>query len=327
MALTEQEANCIALILPILDARWGSSWQVPSGATLAEVFPSEPTPECVIKNGKMTAAIEVKRLMGDSEWINHQAIWRGLMKSLVPPGGGSFALFPCDGFHLNQITRPLVRRLRSEIARVGPSLAEGESAAVRYPRSGHVALESETGTSESPGLVHCSHVDPAVSALSSQVSGWFMLVDEDDAGRLRWKHSFVTDRTRDDFALALIAACERRLAGEATPFSWFEEWELKCLERSGEDGVEILAVTEARSVPGAANENLVTIMSAVLKKFDRRWADKHVVILENKFFRFCDAEHVRAMLADCTSQDLPNLDLIAVVDEGEASVVWTPPAR
>jgi hypothetical protein len=68
MPLDSQEENAIRLALPILDSLWGSGWGPPDGSTLNESYPSVPTPECVVSNGTLDAAVEVKRLTGDSVW-------------------------------------------------------------------------------------------------------------------------------------------------------------------------------------------------------------------------------------------------------------------
>ena len=62
--LSDQETHCVQLTCEYLSSSVGGSWKVQSYPD--ELYPAEPTPEVIVTNGSVTAAIEVKRLTGDS---------------------------------------------------------------------------------------------------------------------------------------------------------------------------------------------------------------------------------------------------------------------
>ena len=59
---------------------------------------SEPTPEVIVSNGEKTAAVEVKRLTGDSTYQDYIAYLRNNERFLVPSCGGSYYLCPAVDF-------------------------------------------------------------------------------------------------------------------------------------------------------------------------------------------------------------------------------------
>ena len=64
MPLSKQESHCIKLACEHLSSKFGGSWTVER--LLDELYDEEPTPEVIVSNEKNTAAVEVKRLTGDS---------------------------------------------------------------------------------------------------------------------------------------------------------------------------------------------------------------------------------------------------------------------
>lgn len=101
-----------------------------------------------------------------------------------------------------------------------------------------------------------------------------MLVDEG------LEHSFVTQECKEAFEEAVAAACERRLQGNSDPFSWDEEWELKKVDDE-DNGVWIIAVTEARSVLDSVEQCVRAVLDKAMQKFrSKRWADLQIVVLE-----------------------------------------------
>ena len=90
MPLTHQESRCIELASEHLGTLYGGSWRVMDGPPLDDLHPSEPTPEVIVGNGRTTAAIEVKRLTGDSVFQAYKESVLSLHRSLVPSCGGYY---------------------------------------------------------------------------------------------------------------------------------------------------------------------------------------------------------------------------------------------
>ena len=84
MPLTPQEQHCIELALGTLGELYGGTWRVPDGPTLDDLHKSQVSPECLVTNDVINAAIEVKRLTGDSVWQAYKEALRSLNRSLVP---------------------------------------------------------------------------------------------------------------------------------------------------------------------------------------------------------------------------------------------------
>lgn len=278
MPLSEQELHCVELACKYLAATVGGSWRVES--YLDELYPGEPTPEVVATNGTVSAAIEVKRLTGDSIYQTYVESLLSNQKFLVSSCGGYYALSPPVDFRL-PMTINLRRLVKREIERLAPTLGPRDSGVVRVPRERHISLVSDVG----PPFIYCNHGGPyseLLKPLMERVAGKFMLVAEG------LEHSFVTAEGRSAFYDAVVAACERRLKGDASPFGWYEEWELTRTEDSEEDederdGVWIIATTEARNVVESVAECVYAVLSNALRKFAKRWADLHLLVLEESF--------------------------------------------
>ena len=98
MPLSEQEQRCVGFTCRYLKEHYGGSWSIQK--YLDDLNLSEPTPEVVVSNGEKTAAVEVKRLTGDSTYQEHIASLLSNEKRLVPSCGGSYYLCPAVDFRL-----------------------------------------------------------------------------------------------------------------------------------------------------------------------------------------------------------------------------------
>lgn len=308
MPLSNQETHCIELTCEYLSSIIGGSWDVQSYPD--ELYPAEPTPEVIVTNGSVTAAIEVKRLTGDSISNAYTESLLSNQKFLVPSCGGYYYLIPPNGFRLPMDIN-LRRHVKREIERLAPTLRVGETGAVRVPRKGHISLISESG----PPYIYCNHGGPyseVMQPLLERINGKFMLIDEG------LEHSFFTDEGKSTFYDAVAAACERRLKGDASPFGWYEEWELTRLEdekddEEDKDGVWIIAVTEARDMRESVAECVYTMLKNALRKFaEKRWADLHVVVFEKS--TYAPERLVAEAMAALEPDEVRDVNFILLVD-------------
>jgi len=276
------------------------------GPALDDLYPSEPTPEVLVGDGRTTAAIEVKRLTGDSVLQAYKESIFSLHRSLVPSCGGYYWLNPPVDFRL-PMELALRRQVKKEIERVAPTLAEGESGPVRIRREGHISLISESG----PPHIHClhHHYGDVLRPPLDRVTGQFFLVDEG------LEHSFVTNEGREAFYDAVAAACQVCLGGAFAPVVWYEEWELTRADNDdGEAGVEVIACTEARDVRASVAECVYTVLEKGRKKFDaRRWADLHVLVFETS--ALASAQRVGDVVANLEPGELEGIDLILLAED------------
>ncbi|GAJ24106.1 unnamed protein product, partial [marine sediment metagenome] len=115
-----------------------------------------------------------------------------------------------------------------------------------------------------------------MSRLREKVTGKFMLVDEG------LEHSFITQECKDAFEEAVVAACKRRLEGNIGPFNWYEEWELARIDNEGgENGVWIIATTDARSMQESVEQCVHAVLNNAMRKFrGKHWADLNIIVLE-----------------------------------------------
>lgn len=272
MPLSEQEQRCVAFACHYLEEHYGGSWSIKEN--LDDLKLSEPTPEVIVSNGEKTAAVEVKRLTGDSTYQDYIAYLRNNERFLVPSCGGSYYLCPAVDFRLPMPT-DLRRLVKREIERVAPTLSPGQKGAIRIPRQGHLSLIAESG----PPFISCLHGGPyskLMSRLREKVTGKFMLVDEG------LEHSFITQECKDAFEEAVVAACKRRLEGNIGPFNWYEEWELARIDNEGgENGVWIIATTDARSMQESVEQCVHAVLNNAMRKFrGKHWADLNIIVLE-----------------------------------------------
>lgn len=308
MPLTEQEARCVELTCSYLGMLYGGTWPLPDGPSLDDLYPLEPTPEVIVGNGELTAAIEVKRLTGDSIFQAYEESILSLRRSLVPSCGGYYRLVPPVDFRL-PMDLTLRRQAKKEIERGAPALAVGESGPVHIPREGRIALISESG----PAHIHCYHAHGGnlLRPLLDRIRGQFFLVDEG------LEHSFVTDEGREAFYGAVARACQVRLEGNLAPVMWYEEWELTRGENEdGEDAVHIIAVTEARDMYSSVAESVYTMLEKGQRKFaSKRWADRHVLVFESSVL--APRHLVTDVVGSLEPEELEGVDLLLLVDDGE----------
>lgn len=275
---------------------------------LDELCDNEPTPEVIVSNEKGTAAIEVKRLTGDLVSQEYTRYHQYCQSFLVPSCGGYYTLTPPNDFHLPMDIK-LLKHVKREIEHVAPTLRARQGGAIRIMRSGRISLAGKS----SPPMIYCWHGGPLsdlLSPIQEQISGRFMLVDEG------WEHSFVTQECRLAFQRAVVEACKRRLCGDTTPFSWYEEWELKRLPdgsngENDEGVVQIWTCTPARAVRESVAECVYMVLTNALRKFKKRWADYHVLVLERLTYapdQFV-SEAIKALEAD----EIRDLDYIVLV--------------
>ena len=275
MPLTDQEQQCIDFACRYLEEHYGGIWSIRE--LLDDQNQSEPTPEVILSNGEKTAAIEVKRLIGDSTWQEYVAALLSNADYLVPSCGGYYYLSPPIDFR-----RPMERRLRQlvkkEIERVAPTLGSGQIDAIRIPREGRISLISKSG----PPFINCHHSGPfsgLLAQMKEKITGIFMLIDEG------LEHSFVTQKFISEFEDAVLTACKNRLEGDNDPFSWDEEWELKRVEDGGEDerdGVWMIATTDARSMSESVEQCVHMVLDKAMQKFRvKRWAEIQIIVLES----------------------------------------------
>jgi len=308
VALSDQESRCVELTCGYLSLTVGGDWIVESYPD--ELYPTEPTPEVIVTNGDVTAAIEVKRLTGDAISQAYEESLLSNEKHLTPSCGGYYVLYPAIDFRLpmDVKTRKQVKR---EIERLAPTLQSRATGAVRVPRQGHIALISESG----PPYICCRHhmAFPEITKpLLDRIAGRFMLVCEG------LEHSFVTDEGRAAFFDAVVAACQRRLKGDASPFSWYEEWKLERIddgrkEDDSKDGVWILTCTEARDMRESVAECVYHVLENAMRKFAKRWAKLQLLVLEKS--AFAHEQLVNEVVSNLKPDNLQNVDSILLVDE------------
>ena len=275
MPLSEQERRCVDFACRYLEEHYGGSWSIQQ--YLDDLNLPEPTPEVIVSNGERTAAVEVKRLTGDSTHQEYVASLLSNEKFLLPSCGGSYYLNPAVDFRLPMFA-DLRRVVKREIERVAPTLDPGQKGAIRILRNGHVSLISESG----PSSISCLHGGPysgLMDQLKEKITGKFMLIDNG------WEHSFVTRDCEAAFEAAVVIACKECLEGKTGPFSWYEEWELVRIDNEGDehaqDGVWIIATTDARSMQESANQCVHAVLNKAMQKFrKRRWADLQIIVLE-----------------------------------------------
>ena len=309
MALSDQESRCVELTCVYLSSTFGGNWTVESYPD--ELYPNEPTPEVIVTNGNLTAAIEVKRLTGDSIYQLYKESLLSNEKYLVPSCGGYYTLSPPIDFRLPMDINTR-RHVKREIERLAPTLQPGAAGAVRVPRWGHISLISESG----PAYICCTHhaaFSEIMKPLLDRIAGKFMLIDEG------LEHSFVTDEGRVAFFDAVVAACQRRLKGDASPFSWYEEWELKRIEGDGKEddsknGVWIIAATEARDMRESVAECIYYVLENAVEKFAvKRWAKLHLLVLEKS--TFAHEQLVNEAVSNLQPDNLQNVDFILIIDD------------
>ncbi len=305
MALTQQELRCIELVCDYLGSVYGGTWRLTRD--LDEENLSTPSPDAEVSNGTITAAVEVKRLMGDASARKHSTSHSWLFKYLGPTYGGRYHLWPCSGFRL-PIKRSFIDTIKTEIERVGKEIAPGQNGAIRIARSGELTCISK----HEGQFINCWHAgqtDEVVRELSPYVTGIYYLSDGDQTNR--WCHSFITGDARREFQCRLLGACDQSDNGRPVVVNWEEEWKLTRSATSTEDGVFVSAMHGGWVEPGL-REEVQEALDKAAPKFNQPLADMHVIMLERVGPSNAAADDVQRLLPTLS---LPgNVDLILLID-------------
>jgi len=311
MALSDRERQCIEALCTYLSSQRGDTWHI-ADESLDAKYPNEPTPDAVISNGADTAAPEVKRLMGTEEDTQFQKERISLQRRLKPNRPGHYFLFVPPAWTLPW-DRPFIRRIKAEIERLCRELVPGQKAYVRAPRKARLTRVISEG-----GLVWCSHGTDPVPGLSALVRGVYVLHDRGPP------HSFHTDETRDQFGQRLLAGIAIIDSGEEEAWvEWEEEWELTFSE-SDTPRLYIVGFMRVFWVEPAAREEVRLRIGDANKKFHRRWADRHAVILDNGFI-FAGLEEPCRAFGTLDPEEYGGIDDVYLYDNGVINSMFSRP--
>ena len=302
MALSDRERKCIEALCTYLGSQRGDTWRITDDSLDAR-HPNEPTPEAIISNGTDTVAPEVKRLMGTDEDTQFRKNLESLWRSLTPSRPGRYCLFVPFAWTLPW-DRTFVRRIGVEIERLCWELVPGPKAYVRVPRKARLSKVISEG-----GLVRCWHDTDPVPGLSALVRGVYFLDDQ------RPRHSFHTDEMRDQFRQKLLAGIASIDSGEEEVWvEWEEEWELTFSE-SDTPRLYIVGFVRGFWAEPAAREAVRLRIGDANKKFHRRWADRHAVILDNEFI-FAGLEEPCRAFGTLDPEEYGGIDDVYLYDNG-----------
>jgi len=305
MPLSQDEARCVELTCLFLDMSRGPRWEVVQGPTLDDRNPSARSPEVLITNQRMTAAVEVKGLSGPS-LREYEAAQSDLHEFLAPSNGGHYRLTPAVQFRL-PARRRLKLWLKDEIERVAARMVSGDTAAVCIPRRGNITARSIDGA----GYVYCARHGQfgALVEASERLSGTYELTDTE-----YFMHRFMTGPARAEFVDQLVAACLASQGGAPASITWHEEWELTRDDDAGNAGVLIVAATVWDAV-----EAVNKVVRGALRKFDHRWADLHILTLHDSPL---DDRVVENTVPGLMELGQSALDLVLLIEGGTAHQVW-----
>ena len=316
MSLRPSERTAILAVLPVLDELWGPIWRLPSDSTLADTISSEKTPECIIGNGELTAAIEVKRLTGDAGHNNWTAYLKSLSRSLAPPEGGRFSLLSPAGMTL-PFSTGLARHLRRQIRQVTPLMSLDDRRVITIPpRSGTLELLRRDKPS---GMIFCNHNSPPINTGLAGLPGWFYLKDAAD----HIEHSLISEDCQTTFRRIVESAARAMQPGERREITWNEEWELiKASDTLPGRGSVQLPIPYVGSVPDAVEATISAMLQSAMLKFERVHADRHVIVLHDDFFDFCEPNEAASVI-DSQSALLDHcISLVVLLHREEAHVIW-----
>ena len=198
--------------------------------------------------------------------------------------------------------------MKKEIERVAPTLrTNGEMGYVNIPRRCRVVRANVQGT-----YVSCQHGRPEpLRAASEFVTGMYMLIDEGACA------SADSERGRRSFISAVVSACNQIASGvDDVAVEWLDEWPISRGRRNG-SFVDVVAVWGAFSVPAAVSQTLWKAIQDGQRKFHRRWAARHILLLDSVFY-FTDVDRVREVLEDVPQSDFA----IAYRDIDEVVLYW-----
>ncbi len=310
MALSASELRCVELACAHLNKVYGGMWRMTRD--LDAENPSMASPEVEVSNGSDFAAIEVKGLtVGELEQYH---TWKpSLERRLEPPCRGYFTLTPPSYFAL-PVTRPIMKHLQKEVARVARSIPPHGSGVVLIPRDGYVVKLNGI----LPGRITCTshNSQEAFRGLGARLDGWYYLIHDDNP----WAHNFATDEGLAAFHDAIVAGC-------ATPtiegrFSWNEEWELYRIDsgETNERHLEVLAVSDVFE-GNSAVAAVWTMLERGREKFHQRWADHHVLVFES-MVPMINARQLAAIAAEFDADDLGAVEMILLVDGEQLTPIW-----
>lgn len=232
MPLDPYEQQMVSFALDHFSTQFGGDWQVLRN--LEDEYRSQPVPEVLAGNGAMTAAIEVKQL---AETKGRQlGVAESLSRRLTPPCGGGYSLY-LGPWNTESIDETFVRHLKREIARVAPTLIDGQSAPIPILRHAIVIYRDYEWKRAT-----CMHDGPfgLLEPLNESIAGDVFLRDETVPG-----HHFVTADAKSRF-LEMIRDTAAKIGAGAlrsgVTVSWYEEAELACAYRESgpDDGVTVI---------------------------------------------------------------------------------------
>lgn len=325
MALSDQERRCVELACRYLGEVAGGTWTLSPGLTLDDQNQGVPSHEAQVTNGTLTAAVEVKQIVGSTGWNKHLTASISLSRSLVPSCGGRYILYPAMGLEL-PVDKPFQRHLKQEIQRVAPSMQVGDSEAIRIFRDARLRVIKAS----TPGSIPCRHTSSGniVRALLSSVSGTFFL---DDGGQP--EHVFLTEQARQDFAQAIRAAC---IESESSPacsanahwhsVHWYEEWELRKLPGDGNE-VVVHTPSGVEDVDEAAANAIEQMLRKAQAKFGQRWGDRHIVVLDHVWVMRSLADTPTALsaigrLTGSNPELFRNVDRVLLARDDDVQEIW-----
>ena len=292
MALSDRERECIDALCTYIGSQRGGTWRI-TDDSLDDKHPNERSPEAIVSNGGVSAAVEVKRLL----WPKGQArFWKSVLslrQRLMPSTPGHYLLVPPPGCN-PRWDRQFLRMLHSEIERVSRALATGERGYVRVPRRGRLHKAPSAGSH-----MWCSH-ERVVLPENSVIGSYYL----EDLGP---SHSLETQEAKEEFLNAVLTGVQRIENGEDdVQVEWREEWPFR---RFTDDGctVEVVATTPAFNIHAAVYETLRAMMVAANEKFGRRWADRHAAILDNRLFA-ADREMLESAFRELDSGNYAEMD-------------------
>ena len=292
MALSDRERECIDALCTYIGSQRGGTWRI-TDDSLDDKHPNERSPEAIISNGHVSAAVEVKSLLWPKGQERFFRSVISLRRSLMPSIPGQYQLVPPNGWD-PPWERRFIRMLQAEVERVSRALATGERGCVKVPRRGRLHKAASAGSH-----IWCSH--GTVVLPENSVIGSYYLED------LRPSHSLETQEAKDEFLNAVLTGIRRIENGENdVQVEWREEWPFR---RLTDDGctVEVVATTPAFNIHAAVYETLRAMMVAANEKFGRRWADRHAAILDNRLFA-ADREMLESAFRELDSGDYAEMD-------------------
>jgi hypothetical protein len=300
MALSDRERQCIEALCTYLSSQRGDTWHI-ADESLDAKYPNERSPEAIISNGDVRAAVEVKSLLWPKGQERFFRSVISLRRSLMPSIPGQYQLVPPNGWD-PPWERWFKRRLQAELERVSHALATGERSYVRVPRRGSLHKAASAGSH-----IWCSH--GTVVLPRNSVIGSYYLKD------LGPSHGLETQEAKEEFLNAVLTGVQRIENGENdVQVEWREEWRFCRLTDDG-CAVEVVATTPAFSIHAAVYETLQAMTAAANGKFARRWADRHAAILDNRLFA-ADREMLESAFRELDSEDYAEIDDVYLFHEG-----------